>query len=85
MGEVVKFPNQRALRTDEQIDRAEYRLSELENENTWIRQDLTELGNILEKNIKEMQTLLRELAKMQGFEEPIDLSFDDSDDLEPDF
>jgi len=85
MGEVVEFPNQRALRTDEQIDRAEYRLSELENENTWIRQDLTELGNILEKNIKEMQTLLRELAKMQGFEEPIDLSFDDSDDLEPDF
>lgn len=85
MGEVVKFPNQRALRTDEQIDRAEYRLSELENENTWIRQDLVELGNILEKNIKEMQTLLRELAKMQGFEEPIDLSFDDSDDLEPDF
>jgi len=85
MGEVVEFPNQRALRTDEQIDRAEYRLSELENENTWIRQDLVELGNILEKNIKEMQTLLRELAKMQGFEEPIDLSFDDSDDLEPDF
>ena len=85
MGEVVKFPNQRALRKDEQIDRAEYRLSELENENTWIRQDLVELGNILEKNIKEMQTLLRELAKMQGFEEPIDLSFDDSDDLEPDF
>jgi len=85
MGEVVEFPNQRALRTDEQIDRAEYRLSELENENTWIRQDLAELGNILEKNIKEMQTLLRELAKMQGFEEPIDLSFDDSDDLEPDF
>ena len=42
-------------------------------------------SNILEKNIKEMQTLLRELAKMQGFEEPIDLSFDDSDDLEPDF
>ena len=63
----------------------ESRLTELENENTWVRQDIQEMGDILEKNIKEMQGLLRELASLQGFEEPLDLSFDDSDDLEPDF
>jgi hypothetical protein len=43
------------------------------------------MGNCLERNIKEMQQILRELATLQGFEEPLDLSYDDSDDLEPDF
>ena len=61
------------------------RLTELETENSWSRADIVELGIIIEKNIKEMQVILRELAVLQGFEEPLDLSFDDSDDLEPDF
>jgi len=34
---------------------------------------------------KEMQQILRDLAVMQGFEEQLDLNYDNSDDLEPDF
>ena len=43
------------------------------------------MGRCLETNIKEMQQILRDLAKIEGFEEGMDLSYDDSDDLEPDF
>ena len=84
MGDIIQFPTH-ISNIAGRISKMESRLTELENENTWVRQDIQEMGNILEKNIKEMQGLLRELASLQGFEEPLDLSFDDSDDLEPDF
>lgn len=84
MGEIIQFPTH-ISNIAGRISKMESRLTELENENTWVRQDIQEMGDILEKNIKEMQGLLRELASLQGFEEPLDLSFDDSDDLEPDF
>ena len=90
MGDVINFPNKFEANKLSKIDRLEHRLTELENENGWMRQEIEEVGMILEKNIKEMQVILRELATLQGFEEPLDLSkdfslFDDSDDLEPDF
>jgi hypothetical protein len=84
MGDIIQFPTH-ISNIAGRISKMESRLTELENENTWVRQDIQEMGDILEKNIKEMQGLLRELASLQGFEEPLDLSFDDSDDLEPDF
>ena len=85
MGKVIKFPDRLGDNKLSIIDRLEHRLTELETENSWSRADIVELGIIIEKNIKEMQVILRELATLQGFEEPLDLSFDDSDDLEPDF
>jgi|TARA_B110000444_G_scaffold186622_1_gene175818 hypothetical protein len=85
MGKVIKFPDRLGDNKLSIIDRLEHRLTELETENSWSRADIVELGIIIEKNIKEMQVILRELAVLQGFEEPLDLSFDDSDDLEPDF
>ena len=85
MGRVIKFPDRLGDNKLSIIDRLEHRLTELETENSWSRADIVELGIIIEKNIKEMQVILRELAVLQGFEEPLDLSFDDSDDLEPDF
>ena len=85
MGDIIQFPTH-ISNVAGRISKMESRLTELENENSWVRQDLQEMGDILERNIKEMQGLLRELASLQGFEEPIDLSgIDDSDDLEPDF
>jgi len=98
MGELINFPNKRKINTREKVDRLEHRLSELETENAWVRQDIVELGQILEKNITEMQELLHELAVLQGFEEKY-TQFDeeteehyrnmegseDSDDIEPDF
>lgn len=84
MGDLLKFPT-RVSNVAGRISKMENRLTELENENSWIKQDITEMGDTIEKNIFEMQGLLRELATLQGFEEPLDLSFDDSDDLEPDF
>ena len=85
MGEVIQFPNIRKVVEADKRDRMEHRLSELETENSWIKADIQEMGHCLERNIKEMQQILRELAVMQGFEEELDLSYDDSDDLEPDF
>ena len=85
MGKVIPFPPRKHLVEADKRDRLEHRLTELETENSWIKQDIQEMGNCLERNIKEMQQILRELATLQGFEEPLDLSFDDSDDLEPDF
>ena len=85
MGKVIQFPDRLGDNKLSTIDRLEHRLTELETENSWSRADIVELGIIIEKNIKEMQVILRELATLQGFEEPLDLSFDDSDDLEPDF
>lgn len=85
MGKVIQFPDRLGDNKLSIIDRLEHRLAELETENSWSRADIVELGIIIEKNIKEMQVILRELATLQGFEEPLDLSFDDSDDLEPDF
>lgn len=85
MGKVIQFPDRLGDNKLSIIDRLEHRLTELETENSWSRADIVELGILIEKNIKEMQVILRELATLQGFEEPLDLSFDDSDDLEPDF
>ena len=85
MGEVIQFPDRLGDNKLSIIDRLEHRLTELETENSWSRADIVQLGIVIEKNIKEMQVILRELATLQGFEEPLDLSFDDSDDLEPDF
>ena len=85
MGEVIQFPNIRKVVQADKIDRMEHRLTELENENAWIKDDIQEMGNCLERNIKEMQQILRDLAVMQGFEEQLDLNYDNSDDLEPDF
>jgi hypothetical protein len=85
VGKVIQFPDRLGDNKLSIIDRLEHRLTELETENSWSRADIVELGIIIEKNIKEMQVILRELATLQGFEEPLDLSFDDSDDLEPDF
>ena len=85
MGKVIQFPDRLGDKKLSIIDRLEHRLTELETENSWSRADIVELGILIEKNIKEMQVILRELATLQGFEEPLDLSFDDSDDLEPDF
>ena len=85
MGEVIQFPNIRKVVEADKRDRMEHRLTELETENSWIKADIQEMGHCLERNIKEMQQILRDLAKMEGFEEGMDLSYDDSDDLEPDF
>ena len=85
MGEVIQFPNIRKVVEADKKDRMEHRLTELETENSWIKADIQEMGRCLETNIKEMQQILRDLAKMEGFEEGMDLSYDDSDDLEPDF
>jgi hypothetical protein len=85
VGKVIQFPDRLGDNKLSIIDRLEHRLTELETENSWSRADIVELGIMIEKNIKEMQVILRELATLQGFEEPLDLSFDDSDDLEPDF
>ena len=85
MGEVIQFPNIRKVVEADKKDRMEHRLTELETENSWIKADIQEMGHCLERNIKEMQQILRDLAKMEGFEEGMDLSYDDSDDLEPDF
>jgi len=85
MGEVIQFPNIRKVVEADKRDRMEHRLSELETENSWIKADIQEMGRCLETNIKEMQQILRDLAKIEGFEEGMDLSYDDSDDLEPDF
>jgi hypothetical protein len=85
VGKVIQFPDRLGDNKLSIIDRLEHRLTELETENSWSRADIVELGILIEKNIKEMQVILRELATLQGFEEPLDLSFDDSDDLEPDF
>tara|TARA_R100000742_G_C4273608_1_gene93219 strand:+ start:782 stop:1039 length:258 start_codon:yes stop_codon:yes gene_type:complete len=85
MGEVIQFPNVRKVVEADKRDRMEHRLSELETENSWIKADIQEMGRCLETNIKEMQQILRDLAKIEGFEEGMDLSYDDSDDLEPDF
>ena len=85
MGDLLNFPDRLGDNKLSMVDRLEHRLTELENENGWMRQDIEEVGMLLEKNIKEMQQILRELAVIQGFEEPLDLSFDDSDDIEPIF
>jgi uncharacterized coiled-coil protein SlyX len=84
MADILQFPT-KVSNIKGRISKMENRLTELENENSWIRQDITEMGDMLEKNILEMQGLLRDLASLQGFEEPLDLNYDDSDDLEPDF
>ena len=85
MGKVIPFPPRKHVVEADKKDRMEHRLSELETENSWIKTDIQEMGHCLERNIKEMQQILRELAVMQGFEEGTELSYDDSDDLEPDF
>ena len=37
MGEVIQFPNIRKVVQADKIDRMEHRLTELENENAWIK------------------------------------------------
>ena len=45
------------------IERLEARLNELETENTWLKTDMEHLSEVLEGNIREMQSILKDLAK----------------------
>lgn len=93
MGELLHFPNKRKITAEEKVNRLEHRLNELETENGWARSNITDMGEMLEANIKEMQELLHELAVLQGFEEKFEneeieqfyRDVDDSDDIEPEF
>ena len=87
MGKVIPFPN---MPSDQaRIERLEARLNELETENTWLKTDMEHLSGVLEGNIREMQSILRDLAKLHKLEdEPIvEFTNEWGDDFEftPDF
>ena len=71
------------------IERLEARLNELETENIWLKTDMEHLSGVLEGNIREMQSILKDLAKLHKLEdEPIvEFTNEWGDDFEltPDF
>ncbi len=87
MGKVIPFPNMPSDKA--RIERLEARLNELETENTWLKTDMEHLSEVLEGNIREMQSILKDLAKLHKLEdEPIvEFTNEWGDDFEftPDF
>ena len=87
MGKVIQFPNMPSDRA--RIERLEARLHELETENTWVKADMENLSGLLEGNIREMQVILRDLAKLHKLEPEPEIEFTNEwgDDFEfvPDF
>ena len=87
MAKVIQFPNMPS--DGARIERREARLHELETENTWVKADMENLSGLLEGNIREMQVILRDLAKLHKLEPEPEIEFTNEwgDDFEfvPDF
>ena len=68
---IIQFPTKHKISNKAKIDTYERRVAEIEMENDIIRSDIEYLHGAMDKNVSELQDILKELSLLAGLEKPI--------------
>ena len=68
---IIQFPTKHKISSKAKIDMYERRVAEIEMENDIIRSDIEYLHGAMNKNVSELQDILKELSLLAGLEKPI--------------
>lgn len=68
---VIHFPTKHKPSSKAKIQAMETRISEIEVENDIMRSDIEYLSGAINKNVSELQDILKELSILAGLEKPI--------------
>ena len=68
---VIQFPTNHQPSSKAKIEIMEARVSEIEFENDMMRADMDYLSGAINKNVSELQDILKELSILAGLEKPI--------------
>ena len=68
---VIQFPTKHKASSKAKMDMMERRISEIEIENDMMRSDIEYLSGAINKNVSELQDILKEMSVLAGLEKPI--------------
>ena len=68
---IIHFPTKHKPSSKAKIQAMEARISEIEIENDIMRSDIEYLSGSINKNVSELQDILKELSILAGLEKPI--------------
>ena len=68
---IIHFPTKHKPSSKAKVQAMEARISEIEIENDIMRSDIEYLSGSINKNVSELQDILKELSKLAGLEKPI--------------
>ena len=68
---IIQFPTKHKQSTKAKIDMMERRISEIEIENDMMRSDIEYLSGAINKNVSELQDILKDMSILAGLEKPI--------------
>ena len=68
---IIQFPTNHKPSSKAKIQVMEARISEIEVENDMMRSDIEYLSGAINKNVSELQDILKELSILAGLEKPI--------------
>ena len=68
---IIQFPTKHKQSSKVMIDIYEKRIAEIEVENDMMRSDIEYRSGAINKNVSELQDILKELSKLAGLEKPI--------------
>ena len=71
MGKIIEFPTKHKPSSKAKVQAMEARISEIEVENDIMRSDIEYLSGAINKNVSELQDILKELSILAGLEKPI--------------
>ena len=68
---IIQFPIKHKPSSKAKIQAMEARITEIEIENDMMRSDIDYLSGAINKNVSELQDILKELSILAGLEKPI--------------
>ena len=82
---IIQFPTNHKPSSKAKIQAMEARVSEIEIENDMMRSDIEYLSGAINKNVSELQDILKEMSLLAGLEKPIVEFKGDLDDMQIEF
>ena len=68
---IIQFPTNHKPSSKAKVQAMEARVSEIEIENDMMRSDIEYLSGAINKNVSELQDILKEMSLLAGLEKPI--------------
>ena len=68
---IIQFPTKHKPSDKAKLQMLEIRVSEIELENDMMRSDMDYLSGAINRNVKELEDILKEMSLLAGLEKPI--------------
>lgn len=78
---IIQFPTKHKPSNKAKLQMLETRMAEIEIENDMMRSDMDYLSGAINKNVSELQDILKEMSLLAGLEKPIVEFKGESNDL----